>query len=80
MPDLHMRTIWFSRLPTQIQTSLACRPELDLQAAAACSDCITEVFCPPALSSIAQPDDNAELPSRVEELAVITELQLWNKN
>jgi hypothetical protein len=70
MPDLHMRTIWFSRLPTEIQTSLACRPELDLEAAAACADCITEVLVvsPPALTSIAQPKDNAELSSRVEEL------------
>jgi hypothetical protein len=57
MPDLHMRTIWFIRLPTKIQTSLACRPELDLEAAAASADSITEVVSPPALTSIAQPKD-----------------------
>jgi hypothetical protein len=69
MPDLHMRTIQFSRLPTKIQTSLTCCPELDLEAAASCADYITEIVSPPALTSIDLPADNAELPKRVEEFA-----------
>jgi hypothetical protein len=68
MPDLHLSTIWFSRLPTKIQTSLVCRPELDLEAAAACADSITEIASTPALTSIDQPADNAELSKRVDEL------------
>jgi hypothetical protein len=50
----HLRTIWFSRLPTKIQTSLACHPELDLKAAAAC---INEIVSLLVLTSIDQSAD-----------------------
>jgi hypothetical protein len=48
---------------------MACRPELDPEAAAACAGCITEIVSPPALTSIDEPADNAVLPKRVDELA-----------
>jgi hypothetical protein len=51
MPDLHLRTIWSSRLPTNIQTTLACHPDLDLDAAADRADRITDIVSPPAYHS-----------------------------
>jgi hypothetical protein len=34
LPDYFLRTIWTSRLPTKAQATLACHPEVELEAAA----------------------------------------------
>jgi hypothetical protein len=69
VPDYHLRTIWTNRLPTNIRTTLACHPEIELDAAALCADRITEAVPPPALASIGQPTDTTELLRRIEELS-----------
>jgi hypothetical protein len=66
LPDYILRTIWTSRLPGKVQATLACLPEVELDAAADCADRI-ETVPPPALASIGQLTDN-ELLKRIEEL------------
>jgi hypothetical protein len=69
LPDYFLRTIWTSRLPAKVQATLACHPEVELDAAADCADRIIETVTPPALASIGQPTDNNELLRRIEKLS-----------
>jgi hypothetical protein len=69
LPDYFLRTIWTSRLTAKVQATLACHPEVELDAAADCADRIIETVPPPALASIGQPTDNNELLRRIEELS-----------
>jgi hypothetical protein len=66
--DYFLRTIWTSRLPANVQATLACHPEVELDVAADCADRIIETVPPPALASFGQPTDN-ELLRRIEELS-----------
>jgi hypothetical protein len=68
LPDYFLRTIWTSRLPANVQTTLACHPEVEKDAAADCADRIIETVPQPALASIGQPT-NSELLRRIEELS-----------
>jgi hypothetical protein len=67
LPDYFLRTIWTSRIPAKMHATLACHPEVELDAAADCADRIKTVP-PPALASIGQPTDN-ELLRRIDELS-----------
>jgi hypothetical protein len=58
LPEYFQRTIWTSRLPAKVQATLACHPEVEMDAAAECADRIIETVPPPALASIGQPTDN----------------------
>jgi hypothetical protein len=42
LPEYFLRSIWWSRLPRPVQTALAGQPEIGLDAAARCADCIME--------------------------------------
>jgi hypothetical protein len=66
LPDYFLRTIWTSRLHANVQATLACHPEVELDVATDCADRIIETV--PALASIGQPTDN-ELLRRIEELS-----------
>jgi hypothetical protein len=57
LPGSFLRNIWTSRLPAKVQATLACHPEVELDAAADCDDRIIETVPPPALASIGQPTD-----------------------
>jgi hypothetical protein len=52
-----------------VQATLACHPEVELDAAADCADRIIETVLPPALVSIGQPTDNNEILRLIEELS-----------
>jgi hypothetical protein len=69
LPDYFLRTIWISRLPANVQATLACHPEVELDVAADCADRIIETVPPPALASSGQPTDNNEFLRRIEELS-----------
>jgi hypothetical protein len=69
LPDYFLRTIWTSRLPTNVQTTLACHPEVELEVAADCADRIMETVAPPAPASIGQPTVTNEILRRIEELS-----------
>jgi hypothetical protein len=69
LPVYFLRTIWTSWLPPKVQATLACNPEVELDAAADCADHIIETAPPPALASIGRPTDNDELLRRIEELS-----------
>jgi hypothetical protein len=68
LPDHFLRTIWIRRLPANVQATLACNAEVELDVAADCADRIIETVTPPALASIGQPTDS-ELLRRIEELS-----------
>jgi hypothetical protein len=86
VPDYVLRAAWTSRLPAHVRTTLACHPGIELDTAAVCADRIIESAPRPALASIVQPADNAELLRRIDELAaglyrlscVRTELSVYN--
>jgi hypothetical protein len=59
VPDYLLRTIWTNWIPTKVRTTLACHPEIELDAAGLCADRITKAVPPPALASIGQPTDTA---------------------
>jgi 6-pyruvoyl-tetrahydropterin synthase len=69
VPDYFLRTIWTSRLPHNIQTTLAAQPDIQFNTAAHCADRITEAISRPALASIGQQTDNAKLVKHIEELS-----------
>jgi hypothetical protein len=69
VPDYLLRTLWTNRLPDNIQATLACHPEVELAAAADYADRITEAVSRPALGSISQPTDNAQLVKHNEQLS-----------
>jgi hypothetical protein len=58
LPDYFLRTIWTSRLPAKAQATLACHPEVELEAAAECADRIIETVPPSSLANTGQPEDN----------------------
>jgi hypothetical protein len=68
MPDLPLRTIWSRRLPTNIQTTLACHPDLDLDAAADRADRITDIVATPALASTDRPATETNWHTDIQEL------------
>jgi hypothetical protein len=69
LPDYFLRTNWTSRLPAKVQATLACHPEVELDAAAECADRIIETVPAPATASIGQPTDINELLRRIKELS-----------
>jgi hypothetical protein len=69
MPDHYLRSIWLGRLPPNIRTHLAGRPEIDLDTAAHCADCIPEVINSVAIESIYQPTNTFNLARQVEHLS-----------
>jgi hypothetical protein len=69
LPDYFLRTIWTSRLPTKVQATLACHPEVELVAAADFADHIIDTGPPPAFASIIQPTYINELLRCIEELS-----------
>jgi hypothetical protein len=70
VPDYFLRSIWTSRLPLNVQTTLAGEPEVKLDASSRFADRITEAVSPPALANIGQPTDNTALLQRMEELSL----------
>jgi hypothetical protein len=68
MPDHYLRSIWLGRLPPNVRTHLAGRPEIDLDTAAHCADCILEVTSPSAISSICQSNVTTGLEQRFDDL------------
>jgi hypothetical protein len=52
--DYTFCNLWASRLPANIQTSLADMPNVGLEAAALCADCIIEAVSPSTIASISQ--------------------------
>jgi hypothetical protein len=77
VPDYLLRGIWIRCLLSTIQTHLAGRPDIDLETAAHCADCIMETISSRALTSAGQPvnDLNAkqclnELFRRLEALGI----------
>jgi hypothetical protein len=67
LPDYFLRTIWTSRPPVKVQATLACHPEVELDAVANCADRIIENVPQSAFASICQPADNNELLRRIEK-------------
>jgi hypothetical protein len=53
LPYYFLRTIWTSRLPAKVQATLACHPEVELDAAADCADRIIETVPRPRLPAFA---------------------------
>jgi hypothetical protein len=51
IPDYLLRIPWTSRLPANIQTTVADMPEVGLDAAALCADRITEAVSPSTIAS-----------------------------
>jgi hypothetical protein len=69
VPDYVLRAAWTSRLPAHVRATLACHPGIELDTAAVCADRIIESAPRPALASIVQPADNAELLRCIDELS-----------
>jgi hypothetical protein len=53
LPDYILRTIWTSRLPANVQATLACHPGVELDVAADCADRIIETVSPPRSRALA---------------------------
>jgi hypothetical protein len=68
MPDHYLRSIWLGRLPPNVRTHLAGRPEIDLDTTAHCANCILEATSPSAISSICQTNGTPGLEQRFEDL------------
>jgi hypothetical protein len=67
-PHDFLRSIWYSRLPSNVRAILAGHPEGDLNAAAHCADHIIEAAPQPTLASVAPlPEINALL-QHIEDL------------
>jgi hypothetical protein len=69
VPDYLFRTTWTSWLPTKVQATLACYPEVEMDAVTHCADSITETFPPPAVASFGRPIGNNELLHHIEEFS-----------
>jgi hypothetical protein len=61
IPDYLLCILWTSQLPANIQSTLAGKFEVGLDAAALCANRITEAVSPPTLATIRQIPDNAEI-------------------
>jgi hypothetical protein len=61
IPDYLLRILWTNRLPANIQITLAGMPEVGLDAAALCADCIIEPASPSTIASFCQRPDNTDL-------------------
>jgi hypothetical protein len=68
LPDYLLHTTWTSWLPNKVQATLACHPEVELNAAAHCAYCITDFVPLPALVSNGQPIGDTKRLHRIEEL------------
>jgi hypothetical protein len=60
-----LSTIWSSRLPPNIQAHLACQSECSLEAAARCTDRISEVAPQQAFAKVASPPNSAALEQEI---------------
>jgi hypothetical protein len=69
--DDFLRSIWFSRLPHNVQAVLAGQPEGSLDATARCADRISEVAPQPALASVDSPPppNNTVLLQGIEDFS-----------
>jgi hypothetical protein len=68
MPDHYLRSIWLGRLQLKVRTHLADRPEIDLDTAAHCADCILKATSPSASSSICRTNGTPGLEQRFDDL------------
>jgi hypothetical protein len=73
--DHYLRSIWLGRLPPNVWTHLAGRPEIDLDTAVHCADRILEATSPSAISSICQTNGTPELEQRFDDLCVMYDPQ-----
>jgi hypothetical protein len=53
LPDYFQRTIWTSRLSANVQATLACHPDVELDTAADCADRIMETVPRPRSRALA---------------------------
>ena len=67
VPDDFLRSIGSSRLPTYIQTIIACQVEANLDAISQLAHIIHDVTPPPSLANVALAVDADSLLKRVEE-------------
>jgi hypothetical protein len=67
-PDYLLRISWTSRIPSNVQTTLAGMPKVELDAAALSSDCIVRAVSPSTRASTAPITDNTEFQKPFEEL------------
>jgi hypothetical protein len=67
VPDTFLCSIWFSRLPHNVQGVLAFQPEGELDAAARCANRITEAAPMPTLANFAPPTDSTALLQRIDD-------------
>ncbi|CAH4028160.1 unnamed protein product [Pieris brassicae] len=69
IPDDFIRSIWSSRLPTNIQVIIASQPKSSLDSLASLADAVTDVMCQPHINHVASPHDEIkELRNCVAEL------------
>ncbi|CAH4034451.1 unnamed protein product [Pieris brassicae] len=69
IPDDFIRSIWSSRLPTNIQVIIASQPKSSLDSLASLADAVTDVMCQPQINHVASPHDEIkELRNCVAEL------------
>jgi hypothetical protein len=68
MPDDILGSIGSSRLPSNVQATLAGQPDVGLKVAVRSADCIFGALPTPALASVGQPIDSIMLLQRIEEL------------
>jgi hypothetical protein len=69
VPDDLLRSIWSSRLPTNVQAILALQHEDSLDAAALSADRISQVAPQPALASLGPPKEKSALLQGIEDLS-----------
>jgi hypothetical protein len=69
IPNDYLRILWTSHVPTNIRTTLAGLPEVELEAAALCAVRIMETISAPAVASIAPGPDYVELIRSVRDLS-----------
>ncbi|CAH4034235.1 unnamed protein product [Pieris brassicae] len=69
IPDDFIRSIWSSRLPTNIQVIIASQPKSSLDSLASLADAVTDVMCQPQINHVASPHNEIkELRNCVAEL------------
>jgi hypothetical protein len=69
VPDRLLRFIWASRLPSNVQVTLAGMSDIELDISALCADRIIEAIFPATLASIESPTDNTGFQRRFKELS-----------
>ncbi|CAH4029217.1 unnamed protein product [Pieris brassicae] len=69
IPDDFIRSIWSSRLPTNIRVIIASQPKSSLDSLASLADAVTDVMCQPQINHVASPHNEIkELRNCVAEL------------